>query len=245
VIGTRILAYDKVSSTNELLKSGKLSLPSGSVVWALEQTSGRGRFGRYWHSPKGGLWFSVFFKHRARSVQLHYYVILFSVAIVKFLQKLKVEAKIKWPNDVYANSRKLAGILVESKTRGEFVEIIVGVGMNVNNEIPPELRERAVNLKELVGHEVSLATALDEIISQTDALYVRYMVKDKQRYLVRIWKRHQLFTPGSKLWVRVGLEEEEREAVLIDVEPNALVLDFGRGPERCTSVEVVHWEITD
>jgi len=242
VIGTRILAYDKISSTNELLKSSKLSLPSGSVVWALEQTSGRGRFGRYWHSPKGGLWFSVLFKHRTRSVQLHYYVILFSVTIVKFLQKLKIEAKVKWPNDIYAKNRKLAGVLAEGKTRGESAEIIVGVGMNVNNEIPPELREKAVNLKELVGHEMSLATVLDEVISQANSLYLRYMVKDKQRYLVRIWKRHQLFTPGSKLRVRVGLEEE-KEAVLIDVEPNMLVLDFGRGPEKCTSVEVVHWEV--
>ncbi|HCZ05636.1 MAG: BirA family transcriptional regulator [Thermotogota bacterium] len=244
MIGTRVIAYDTVDSTNNVLKSLADSLPSGSVAWATEQTAGRGRFGRYWHSPKGGLWFSVLFKHRTQSFEPHYYVVLFSVAIVRFLKrKFKINAGIKWPNDIYVGTKKLAGILVESVISGKNTVIIVGIGMNVNNEIPPDLKSKAVSLKELLGHDVDLSLVFDGIVSTANVLYLKYMIKDKKKYLVRIWKGYQLLTPGSRLWVRIG-DEEEREATLVDITPNALTLDLGGEQRTLFSLEVLRWENT-
>lgn len=245
MIGTRVIAYDTVDSTNNVLKSLADSLPSGSVAWATEQTAGRGRFGRYWHSPKGGLWFSVLFKHRTQSFEPHYYVVLFSVAAVRFLKrKFKINARIKWPNDIYVGTKKLAGILVESVIDGKNTAVIVGIGMNVNNEIPSDLKSKAVSLKELLGHDVDLSLVFDGIISTANVLYLKYMVKDKKKYLVRIWKGYQLLTPGSRLWVRIGNDEKEREAILVDITPNALTLNLGGEQRTLSSLEVLRWENT-
>ena len=239
MIGSRLLAYDVVESTNDLLKSMSSFTPHGTVVWALEQTRGRGRFGRKWFSPKGGLWFSVLIKGR-KGLAPYYYTMLFSLSVIRFLEKEGVEAGVKWPNDIYIGHKKIGGILVESVEETRSV-LVVGVGLNVNNPIPDEIKERAINLRELVGREYALSSVLKDILSFADRMYSRYIVGDEREYLTIMWKRKQILKKGAKIRVRIGMDEKTMEAELLEVEPTGLLLDIGGVSEFYSSVEVVEW----
>jgi len=135
----KILRFPSLSSTQEF--AGKL-LEKGeqpwTVVWAEEQWAGRGRGGRKFHSPKGGLYFSLLiFEERIDSPQLLY---LSSWVVAEALKEISgVAPEIKWPNDILLEGKKLAGILLEKKMENWF---ILGVGINLNStwkDFPPPL----------------------------------------------------------------------------------------------------------
>lgn len=104
MIGEELEVLYEVDSTNEFLKRNYRSFHDGAVVVAIKQTAGRGRFGRTWYSPEGGLWYSVLFKPKIH-IGLHVYTKIFSISIAEVLKKLKVGVTIKWPNDVYYDGK--------------------------------------------------------------------------------------------------------------------------------------------
>ncbi len=124
--------------------------PAGTVVVVEEQTAGRGRDGRTWRSPLGGVWLAMLL--RAPVPVLGALSLRVGLVIADVVDELLAapRAQLKWPNDVLVDDRKLAGILCESRWQGAAPEwLAVGVGMNVANEIPEELRDSAVALGEL------------------------------------------------------------------------------------------------
>ena len=140
-------------STQERVRSAALSgAPEGTLVRALEQTEGRGRLGREWHSPRGlGLWMSFLLRPRVDPVRwpaLNALVALSLAEAVESLAGPELEGWrgwIKWPNDLYGRHGKLAGILAESVPGG----VVVGVGLNLDQEagdFPPSLRAPASSL---------------------------------------------------------------------------------------------------
>lgn len=150
MIGEEIEVLYEIDSTNEFLKRNYKSFHDGAIVVAIKQTAGKGRMGRSWYSPEGGLWYSVLFKPKIH-INLHVYTKIFSIAIVEVLRKLKIKAYIKWPNDIYYNGKKLCGILSEAvSVNDRVVAIIVGIGLNVNNDIPEELKNVAVSIKDIL-----------------------------------------------------------------------------------------------
>jgi BirA family biotin operon repressor/biotin-[acetyl-CoA-carboxylase] ligase len=134
--------FPSLGSTNDMaLDWAAAGAQDGSLVLADEQTSGRGRMGRKWYTaPAAALAFSLVLRPKGRECDS---VGLFSglgaLALVDALQRLGVDAQIKWPNDVLIHGEKVAGILVEAVWQGEVVEgIILGVGVNVSPEaLPP------------------------------------------------------------------------------------------------------------
>lgn len=171
VIGGRILHYSSLPSTNgTVMEQAKNGAPEGLVVVADAQTEGRGRLGREWFSPEAqGLYFSILFRPRCSVERLALLPLVVGVGVARGLEKLSVEnVGVKWPNDVQISGRKVAGVLVESRTAGANVFAAAGIGLNVNNrEFPPELAGRATSLflatkKEFSNHEV-LSLLLGEI----------------------------------------------------------------------------------
>lgn len=178
--GCRIHSFDRLSSTQqkayELAKEGA---PSGTVIVAEEQTGGRGRLGRTWHSPPGtGIWLSLILRPAVALDQLPQLTLITAVALVDAIRAgfrpdedvLPPEAvRIKWPNDVYVlledrGRKKVCGILTEVHAEMDRVHTcIVGVGMNVNQtagDFPPEIQDKATSLALATGrpwHRVSLA----------------------------------------------------------------------------------------
>jgi BirA family biotin operon repressor/biotin-[acetyl-CoA-carboxylase] ligase len=122
---------------------------TGTVVIAEEQTAGRGREGRTWHSPAGGVWLGMLL--RPARAELGVISVRVGLAVADAVDALlgRVETRLKWPNDVVLGERKLAGILCEGRWHGEAPQwLAVGVGVNVCNAIPAAVARRAVALVE-------------------------------------------------------------------------------------------------
>ena len=123
--------------------------PHGTAVIAEEQTEGRGRDGRTWRSPAGGVWLGMVL--RPGHVALGALSVRAGLVVADAVDELlgTPAAQLKWPNDVLLADRKVAGVLCEARWQGEAPEwLALGVGVNVSNEIPPELAGRAVALAE-------------------------------------------------------------------------------------------------
>ncbi len=135
----RTIFLPEVDSTNEWMKRNIDSLQDGDVVYAGIQTQGKGREGKKWHSPPGGLWMSVLLEKEAP------YNFIVPVAVCEFLTGEGIPGEVKWPNDILVHDKKICGILIEKK---KFY--IAGIGLNLNvSHLPQELN--AVSFLQLTG----------------------------------------------------------------------------------------------
>lgn len=139
--------------------------PAGTVVVAEEQTAGRGRDGRTWRSPLGGVWLGMLLRppvSTAGALSLRVGLVLADV--VDELIGRGDRARLKWPNDVLVDDRKIAGILCEGRWQGDTLQwMAVGIGVNVANAIPADLGERAIALNELLP-DVRRIDLLDHLV---------------------------------------------------------------------------------
>lgn len=160
----RVNRFPILESTNDLALAWIRSnlTTAGDVLVAAEQTGGRGRPGRRWHSPKGSLLFTAvlpFYPHRVGWTSL-----AAGVAVAQACRDFGAPAGVKWPNDVVLQDRKLAGVLVEANSTGL---VAVGIGMNVTNPVPDELTNgyRAARLADFVPN-VTVEEALDAVLAR-------------------------------------------------------------------------------
>jgi BirA family transcriptional regulator, biotin operon repressor / biotin---[acetyl-CoA-carboxylase] ligase len=125
--------------------------PAGTVVVAEEQTAGRGRDGRTWRSPVGGVWLAMLVRPPVPVLgALSLRVGLVVADVVDELLGAS-RAQLKWPNDVLLEDRKLAGILCEGRWQGETLQWLgLGIGVNVANDVPRELSGQAIALSEVL-----------------------------------------------------------------------------------------------
>jgi BirA family transcriptional regulator, biotin operon repressor / biotin---[acetyl-CoA-carboxylase] ligase len=141
--------YRQTDSTNtrarELAAAGA---PHGTVVTAAEQTAGRGRQGRTWTAPPGS---ALLYSAVVRPLEPRHSVLPLAVplAVCETAEQLRpgIECKVKWPNDIHLDGRKVAGILIEARPQDGWA--VLGIGLNLtiaNDEFPEELRDRATSL---------------------------------------------------------------------------------------------------
>jgi BirA family biotin operon repressor/biotin-[acetyl-CoA-carboxylase] ligase len=143
---------------------GQRGAPHGTTVIVEEQTAGRGRDGRTWRSPAGGVWLGMLLRpgHVALGALSVRAGLIVADAVDEVLQQ--PAARLKWPNDVLLDDRKLAGVLCEARWQGESPDwLALGVGVNVCNEIPTELAGRAVALCEFAP-ELRRVDVLDRLV---------------------------------------------------------------------------------
>ncbi|MEF8874164.1 MAG: biotin--[acetyl-CoA-carboxylase] ligase [Candidatus Thermoplasmatota archaeon] len=208
IIGKRIFHFDELSSTNnfsrELVEKGA---EEGTVVVADEQTMGKGRKERTWYSPRGGLWFSIIlypnFIQTDRSILL---TMAASISTAESINALAdVEGKIKWPNDVLIGKKKVCGILTEMEADvDEIHHAIIGIGLNVNNELNQDLEEKATTLLKETGRNLSGEDVLRAILGNFEDLYFRLknrgtrQIKKRWSDLSAIHQKEVLVEKGSK-----------------------------------------------
>ena len=141
---------EQVGSTLDVAHGlGENGAPTGTVVVAGEQTAGRGRDGRVWYSPPGGVWLAVLLRPRAAALGI--VSIRAGLVLADVVDELlgAPVARLKWPNDVMLEDRKLAGVLCEGRWQGDALQwLTVGLGVNVANAIPEALRGSAIALAE-------------------------------------------------------------------------------------------------
>jgi BirA family biotin operon repressor/biotin-[acetyl-CoA-carboxylase] ligase len=137
------------SSLDAIHDLGAQGAPAGSIVVAEEQTAGRGRDGRTWRSPRGGVWLGLLF--RPPLPALGALSLRAGLVVADVVDDLvgAGSAQLKWPNDVLVGGRKVAGILCEGRWQGDTPQWLgLGVGINVANDVPAELADRAGTLRE-------------------------------------------------------------------------------------------------
>lgn len=155
----RVVAVAETPSTNDLARAlAADGAPEGTIVIADVQTAGRGRLGRTWHSPPGvGLYLSALLRPPEPLESVGRYGLVAAVAACEACRELAgPDVTLKWPNDLVASGKKVAGILSEARTIGTAIDLVVGAGVNVNHDardFPEALRDQAVSLRQLRGGE--------------------------------------------------------------------------------------------
>jgi BirA family transcriptional regulator, biotin operon repressor / biotin---[acetyl-CoA-carboxylase] ligase len=166
--------------------------PAGTVVLALEQTAGRGRDGRTWHSPPGGVWLALLL--RPRALPLGIVSIRAGLVLADVVDELagRPLARLKWPNDVFLNDRKLAGVLCEGRWQGDRLQwLAIGLGVNVLNEIPAAVGDAAIALSVIVPR-VRLLDVLDRLVpplTRLDTAADRLSEQECAAFAARDWLR--------------------------------------------------------
>lgn len=227
--------YPTIGSTNDKAKELAVKgAEEGVLVIAECQTAGRGRLDRHWFSPPAlGLYCSMIFRPKVpaeRAFGVHMAAAL-ALSQAADAQHLQSTVGIKWPNDLVAEGRKLAGILSEVGISGGMVDwCVVGVGLNVNHRLtdfPPELRDRAISLREICHRRLDRLEILIEFLEALFPLYDRFLTEGIPS-LMPEWRRRSALlgrtvrveTPGET-YVGVALGLEEDGALRIRLESGA------------------------
>jgi len=223
IIGKKILFFEEVDSTNNKAKQIALEEKEGTVVISEMQTSGRGRRGRGWYSPKGGIYVSFLLKPNVSPEKASQLTLVSSLALVETLNSMNynLNAKIKWPNDVLISGKKISGILTELSADMEKINyIVVGVGTNLNTE-KDILPENGTSLKMEMKEEVSIKLFLKSFLEHYDSIYQEYM-NGKIDEIIERWKNNS-DTLGKKVKI-IGINESF-EGLAKDIDENgALIL---------------------
>jgi len=238
-----VLKFNVVPSTMDLAKTyAAQGYPEWTVILATEQTGGRGRYGRSWFSPRGGLWFSVILRPKFEVYYTSLIGFAAAVAVVEAIRELtNLEAFVKWPNDVLIKDKKVAGILVEATLLADRVEFVVlGIGVNTNissKEAPNDLRNRICSLKELVGKEIQNETMMVAILDKLSLLYSH--IPEKAHVIIDKWKSYSS-TIGSLIRAKVRGREIYGRAIDVD-SLGRLLIRTGEGAVIRVDVgEVIH-----
>jgi BirA family biotin operon repressor/biotin-[acetyl-CoA-carboxylase] ligase len=169
-IGSRIIRFKRISSTNDRLKRLAPKLAHGTVMVAETQTKGRGTKTRKWVSERGGLYFSILLKPKQMK-HLDYLNHVTTLSVVHAVRHL-CEARIKAPNDVYLNGKKLCGVLLESRSTQGMDYVVVGIGVNVNQtRFPGYLK--ATSLRMECGREFDMDDILKRVLKSFSTYYAK------------------------------------------------------------------------
>ena len=232
--------FDKVDSTNDiatkLLNEGA---PNLSIVLANEQLKGRGRNNRTWVTPKDtALAFSLILRPEREKIPL--FSGLGSLAVCKTLQKkYSLPAKVKWPNDVLINGKKVAGILAEAHWLGNQLRgVILGIGINVTPQSVPvdiKLNFPATSVEQELGDEVSRADLLRDVLVELLEWYPRL----NTGALLQAWEENLAYK-GEIIRLSVGDDSPIRGRIL-GLNPDAsLRLELSPREEKSFQVGEIH-----
>ncbi|MGE7824447.1 biotin--[acetyl-CoA-carboxylase] ligase [Paenibacillus sp. NPDC093718] len=191
--GKTLKLLDKTTSTQEDARQlAEEGAAEGTLVISEEQTGGRGRMGRKFHSPRGkGIWMSLVLRPKQPLHLTQQLTLLTGVAVCRAITKCAgVQTDIKWPNDILFQGKKVCGILLESATEDERVRYcIAGIGISANlkeSDFPEELRSVATSIRMAGGATVNRTGLIQSIMAEMEVLYELY--------------NEQGFEPIASLW---------------------------------------------
>jgi BirA family biotin operon repressor/biotin-[acetyl-CoA-carboxylase] ligase len=240
-LGRVVHWYEQLGSTNDRAKElAEEGAEDGEVVVAEAQTAGRGRRGRTWASPsRKNLYFSVVLRPDLSPTRAPELTLVASVAICEALRQAGVDARIKWPNDLLASDRKIAGILTELSADPDQVHwVVLGVGVNVNaraEDFPEEVRPGATSVLLERGQAAPRALFAAACFTALEEWLDRYA--EGGFAAVRGAWRDRSATLGREVSVRVG--ERDIIGIAEDVdEAGALLVRTSAGVERILSGDV-------
>lgn len=178
--GRNLVFLDEVDSTNTRLRQlAEEGAPEGTLVVARKQTAGKGRRGRSWVSPKGSdIYMSLLLRPDFEPACASMLTLIAAMAVEAGIRKTTgLDCRIKWPNDIVVDGKKVCGILTEMSTEMESIHyVIVGIGINVGmREFPEEIRETATSLMLALGDSVNKAQVIAAVMRAWEDYYGRYL----------------------------------------------------------------------
>jgi len=234
-IGKKIYYFPELKSTNIMAKEKTLHRAEGidesTLIIAEKQSAGKGRLGREWFSPAGGIWLSVILYPQLLPSYISRITLVTAVAVVKAIKVCtQIESQIKWPNDILINEKKVCGILTEMSAELDMINwVVVGIGINANidhQDFPEDIQENTISLKETLGKEISRVKLVQTFLQEFEKHYE--ILKRREFFsILKEWKLYS-HTLGRKIRIDMGEKIVTGEAVDIN-EEGALILKKGDG----------------
>ena len=207
---TKVLRFESLPSTNtELSRLASEGAEEGVSVVADEQTAGRGRLQRAWSSPKGaGLYFSILLRPK---IATNFWPLLTMMAAVAVYDALgdacRLQADIKWPNDLLSGERKICGILAEAIETPSGRAVIVGIGINLTQDAyPAELAEVATSISEATGRAADREELLTALMRWLNHWYSLLNESAGPESIVNAWTNRSSYAFGRVVQVSNGDE---------------------------------------
>ena len=233
--GVKIHFFPEVESTMDVARELARRGETGAVVADI-QRRGRGRHGRTWLSPRGGLYLTLIL--RSAPPRLSLLPLAAGVAVARALRRLYgIEVRLKWPNDLLYRERKLGGILLEASFHREIPEfILLGLGLNLNTPVSGE-EPRAISLLEILGHRVDRDELLRVLLAE-----ILHSLELSPEDILRSWKSLSA-TLGQE--VRVHTPHGEIRGRALDLTPQGgLLLETPEGLREVLSGDCIHLRST-
>ena len=201
MLAWRLQEYGVVESTQDLAEAvARKGGAEGTVVFAEAQTKGRGRAGRRWLSPGGGLYFSLIVRPN-RSEGIHLITLLAALAIAEGIRTTTdVKTQIRWPNDIFTGGKKLGGVIASGSERGGSMEyVVVGMGINCNFRAAElgEFSSSSTTLMDILRRPIELASLRSQILETFAGHYESWRRREMEVMMRQI--RSLLSTANKKV----------------------------------------------
>lgn len=253
-VGRSLELLPEVDSTSNYLKRRAAELPDGHVVVADRQTGGRGRLGRSFLSPAGGVYLSVLLKPEGGKTgggqgsslgalspaQTQFLTICAAVAVCRALKRAAdMDCGIKWVNDVFWGGKKICGILTEASISAELQSLeyaVVGIGINMG-EVPEEIAGIATSVREATGRRGLRAAVTAALLEEFERVCLDFVAGDKKEALLRAYE-DRLFIQGREVLVTTAKEQYRAVVCGVDADAALLLKRDGADLARLVSGEI-------
>tara|TARA_B100001142_G_scaffold194176_1_gene193136 strand:- start:2 stop:1009 length:1008 start_codon:yes stop_codon:yes gene_type:complete len=247
VLGQEAYYFDSIDSTqSQALKMANESKNNGTIVIAEKQTGGRGRSGRKWVSPKGGIWFSIILHPKFDISNTTLFPIASSLALSNAIEKVcRISTELKWPNDLTIKGKKLAGMLVDASFESNRIEnLILGVGINFEvdtKEIEKTLRKTpnyyGVSSLNEQKNKCKPIELIQSFLSELEQVYEE-LNNNKTNKIILEWTKKSS-TIGKKIEIDTNDGKVTGEAIKIDNDGGLLIKDKER-THKVIAGDVIH-----
>jgi len=223
--GKRIYHYFKAGSTNAIaMDLGQAGEPHGAIVLAEEQTAGRGRAGRTWHSEKtNGIYTTILLRPQISPLLAPLLPMLAGLAVRDAVfEETELAPDLRWPNDVLMAGKKFAGILTEMHAEPDRVRfVIIGIGVDVNHAaMPAELAKIATSLRMVTGKTYSRLQLLVRLLRHLETYYNQFLAEGPAPIVAR-FNDVSSYARGKR--VRISMAKDVFTGVTEGIEPNGLL----------------------
>ncbi|MCC7553483.1 MAG: biotin--[acetyl-CoA-carboxylase] ligase [Methanobacteriaceae archaeon] len=200
-----IYVYKEVMSTNTVSKFlAEQGIENNTVVISEKQTKGRGRSGKKWESPLGGVWLSLIIRPQIDQTKASLITLATGVAVANTIRSFDIDnVEIKWPNDILIDGKKVSGILTEAIAKLNSINyIVIGVGIDVNfdnEDMSDELKELTISLSKAAGKKIEEVNVIKRFLIEFEKIFIDFE-EEKYEDILKEWRK-QSFSIGK--YVRI------------------------------------------
>ncbi|WP_420805933.1 biotin--[acetyl-CoA-carboxylase] ligase [Candidatus Nitrosarchaeum limnium] len=244
--GKRAYYFESIDSTQNQAMKMASDVDDGTIIIAEKQTSGKGRSGRKWVSPKGGIWFSIIMHPKFDISAITLFPLASSLGLSYAIEKtLGIKSELKWPNDITIKGKKVAGMLVDASIESNKIEkLILGVGINFNvdvKQIEKILKdtENFYGVASLSEQNKSIRpiSLLQSFLIELEQVYNLLNSGDSKKIIREYTKRSS--TIGQNIELNTDNRKIKGIAIKID-DDGALVVSENNKNIRVTSGDITH-----